>query len=186
MLNIFSVVRPLVDTFSVVRPLVDTRQRREVLVAVTAAYMLVQLSSLPVALSLPTLADYFSTSIDDAAWIIIVYLLMLGSLVLLSARLGDRYGHNRVFLAGLVASTIGSGLIALSQELWHVVMWRAVTGLGAAMVMGNANAILAATFGPEERGRAFAIPVTGARLGPSSVSPFSGCSCSSSAGGSSS
>ena len=148
-----------------VRPLVTTRQRREVLVAVTAAYMLVQLSSLPVALSLPTLAEYFGTSIDDAAWIVIIYLLMLGSLVLLSARLGDRYGHNRVFVVGLVASTVGSGLIALSQELWHVVVWRAVTGLGAAMVMGNANAILAATFGPEERGRAFAIPVTGARLG---------------------
>ena len=46
--------------------------------------MLVQLSSLPVALSLPTLAEYFGTSIDDAAWIVIIYLLMLGSLVLLS------------------------------------------------------------------------------------------------------
>ncbi len=105
-----------------------TRERREVLLALTAAYMLVQLSSLPVALSLPTLADYFNTSIADAAWIVVIYLLMLGSLVLLSARMGDRYGHNRVFFIGLVASTLGSGLIALSQELWHVIMWRAVTG----------------------------------------------------------
>ena len=148
-----------------VRPLVTTRQRREVLLALTAAYMLVQLSSLPVALSLPTLAEYFNTSIADAAWIVVIYLLMLGSLVLLSARMGDRYGHSRVFFVGLVASTLGSGLIALSQELWHVITWRAVTGLGAAMVMGNANAILAATFGPEERGRAFAIPITGSRFG---------------------
>ena len=142
-----------------------TRQRREVLLALTAAYMLVQLSSLPVALSLPTLAKYFDTTIVDAAWIVVIYLLMLGSLVLLSARLGDRYGHARVFFIGLVATTLGAGLIALSQELWHVVMWRAVTGIGSAMVMGNANAILAATFGPEERGRAFAIPITGARFG---------------------
>ena len=94
-----------------------TRQRREVLLAVTAAYMLVQLSSMPVALSLPTLAEYFDTGIDEAAWVVIVYLLMLGSAVLLAARLGDRYGHNRVFFIGIVASTIGSGLTALSQEL---------------------------------------------------------------------
>ena len=39
------------------------------MLAVTAAYMLVQLSSLPVALSLPALAKYFDTSIDDAAWV---------------------------------------------------------------------------------------------------------------------
>ena len=79
--------------------------------------MLVQLSSLPVALALPSLAEYFDTSIGDAAWIVIIYLLMLGSLVLLAARLGDRYGHARVFFLGILASTVGSGLIAVSQEL---------------------------------------------------------------------
>jgi len=127
--------------------------------------MLVQLSSLPVALSLPSLADYFETSLDEVAWVVIVYLLMLGSVVLLAARLGDRYGHVRVFFVGIVASTIGSGVTALSQELWHIVAFRALTGLGSAMILGNANAILAANFPPEQRGRAFAIPIMGSRLG---------------------
>lgn len=153
------------DLARVVRPLLASRERRKVLFALTSAYMLVQLSSLPVALSLPTLADHFGTSIDDAAWIVIVYLLMLGSLVLLGARLGDRFGHARIFFIGIVVTTIGSGLIALTQELWQIVVWRALTGLGSALVMGNANAILAATFGPEERGRAFAIPIIGSRFG---------------------
>ena len=133
--------------------------------SLTVAYMLTQLSSLPVAISLPTLANHFETTIDDAAWIVIIYLLMMGSLVLLAARLGDHYGHARVFFAGLLISTLGSGLIVLAQELWQVVMLRALTGLGSALVMGNANAILASTFDTGERGRAFAIPIIGARFG---------------------
>ena len=153
------------NALSVVRPLLASRKRREVLVALTGAYMLVQLSSLPVALALPTLAEYFNTGIEDAAWIVIIYLLMLGSMVMLAARLGDRYGHARVFFVGLLVSTAGSGLIALSTDLWQMVMWRAVTGFGSALIMGNANAILAATFSPNERGRAFAIPIIGARFG---------------------
>ena len=151
--------------FAVVRPLLSTPRRREVLLALTAAYMLVQLSSLPVALSIPTLAEDFGISVADAAWMVIIYLLMLGSLVLLAARLGDRYGHARVFFIGIVTTTVGSGLMALSQEFWQIVMWRGVTGLGSALVIGNANAILAATFHPDERGRAFAIPIIGSRFG---------------------
>ena len=147
------------------RPLVHSRGRRETLLALTAAYMLVQLSSLPVAIALPTIADAFDTGVDDAAWIVIIYLMMLGAFVLLGARMGDRFGHARIFFIGIVLSTVGSGLIALSQELWHIVGWRAIAGLGSAMVMGNANAILAANFAPNERGRAFAVPIIGARFG---------------------
>ena len=149
----------------VFRPLLVTRERREVLLALTSAYMLVQLSSLPVALSLPTLGEVFGVSISDAAWVVVMYLLVLGGFVLLAARLGDRYGHARIFFLGILASTIGSGLIALSQDLWQVVLWRGVAGLGSAMILGNSNAILAATFPPEERGRAFAVPIMGARFG---------------------
>ncbi len=150
---------------SAVTALLDNRRRRDTLLALTAAYMLVQLSSLPVAISLPTLAESFGAGVDDAAWIVIIYLMMLGAFVMLGARMGDRYGHARVFFLGIALSTVGSGLIAVSQELWHIVAWRAVAGLGAAMVMGNANAILAANFAPSERGRAFAIPIIGARFG---------------------
>lgn len=151
--------------FKVIGPLLSTPQRRRVLMGITAAYMLVQISSLPVALSLPALADYFDTGIDDAAWIVIAYLVMVGSLVLVAARLGDRFGHINVFFVGIAISFVGSAPMALSQELWQIVMWRGVTGLGAALVMGNANAILAVTFPQDQRARAFSIPIIGARFG---------------------
>ena len=146
-------------------PLLSTPQRRAVLIALSSAYMLVQLSSLPVALSLPTLAEHFNRGVDDAAWMVVLYLLTLGAFVMLGARLGDRYGHARVFFIGLVLSTLGSILIAASQSLLQVIIWRGLTGLGSALIMGNANAILAAAFPAEERGRAFSIPIVGARFG---------------------
>ncbi len=146
-------------------PLLSTPDRRAVLIALSSAYMLVQLSSLPVALSLPTLANYFGQGVDDAAWIVVLYLLALGAFVMLGARLGDRYGHARVFFIGLVLSTLGSILISVSTSLMQVIIWRGLTGLGSALIMGNANAILAAAFPAEERGRAFSIPIMGARFG---------------------
>ena len=151
--------------FSVIRPLLISRRRREVLLALTAAYMLVQISSFPIAISLPTIADYFGAGLDDAAWIVIMYLLVLGGFVMLGARAGDRYGHERVFFVGIVISTIGAVLVSVSGELWQVVLWRGFAGLGAGLIMGNANAILAVTFPPEERGRAFSVPIVGSRIG---------------------
>ena len=150
---------------TVLRPLVSTPQKRSILLGLSAAYLLVQISSLPIALSLPSLADHFETGVDDAAWIVIAYLVMVGSLVLLAARLGDRFGHINVFFAGMVIAFVASAPMALSQELWQIVIWRGLTGVGAALLMGNANAVLAATFPPDQRGRAFSIPIIGARFG---------------------
>lgn len=146
-------------------PLLTTPEKRAVLIALSSAYMLVQLSSLPVALSLPTLARYFGTGIDDSAWLVVIYLLMLGAFVMPAARLGDRYGHARLFFTGLVLSTAGSILISIAGSLLEVVIWRGLTGLGSALIMGNANAILAAAFPAQERGRAFSVPIMGARFG---------------------
>ena len=135
--------------FGEMHSLFNTRQRREVLVALTAAYMVVQLQSLPIALALPTLAEYFSTGIDDVALLVVIYLLMLGSLVLLMARLGDRLGHAKVFFTGLVITTVGAIGLSVTQDLWQMVALRGVTGVGAAMVTGNANALLAVEFTPD-------------------------------------
>jgi len=145
--------------------LMSSRTRKETMLGLSIAYIMVQLSSLPVALSLPTLSKYFNVSIEDTAWVVIIYLLTLGGLVMVSARLGDRYGHNKIFFIGIVISTIGAVLITLSQELWQIVLFRGMTGIGSALILGNSNAILAANFSPEERGRAFAIPIISARFG---------------------
>ena len=145
--------------------LLSTGRRRRVLSAMAAGHILTQMSSLPVALSVPTLGNHFGVGVGNAAWIVIIYLLALGSGALLGARLGDRFGHSKVYVAGVIASTLGAGLIIVAQSIWEVMAFRALSGVGAALMIGNANAILAATFPVNERGRAFAIPIMGSRLG---------------------
>lgn len=67
-------------------PLLTTLEKRAVLIALSAAYMLVQLASLPVGLSRPTPARHFGAGIDDSAWLVVIYLLILGAFVMRSPR----------------------------------------------------------------------------------------------------
>ena len=95
----------------------NTPARRQVLTAITGGQLLVQLSSLPVTLALPSMARSFGTDLEEAAWIVILNLLVLGSTVLLGARLGDKFGHPKVFFIGTIIITVGAVAIASSQTL---------------------------------------------------------------------
>ena len=147
------------------KEVVNSPERRQVLIAMTGGQLLVQLSSLPVTLALPSIARDFGYGINDAAWIIIANLLVLGSTVFLGARLGDRFGHPRVFFIGIIIITAGAVGIVAAQDMMQVIVLRGLQGLGAGLIHGNGNAMLAFAFPPAERGRAYAFPITGSRVG---------------------
>ncbi len=147
------------------REVLDTPARRQTLLALSSTFLLVQVASFPVALSLPSIANDFLIDVETAAWILVAELLTLGATVFLAAKLGDRYGHNRVFFLGIVITTLGAVAAGFSMTFTQLLIFRGIQGIGAALVTGNANVILAATFAPAERGRAFAVPITAARAG---------------------
>ena len=140
-------------------------ERRQVLIAMTGGQLLVQLSSLPVTLALPSIARDFGYSVGDVSWIVIANLLVLGSTVFLGARLGDRFGHPKVFFIGTIIITLGAVGIVAAQDLMQVIVLRGIQGFGAGLIHGNGNAMLAFAFPQEERGRAYAFPSTGSRIG---------------------
>ena len=72
------------------RELASSKQRRETLWALGLGHLLVQATFQPVTLTIPSVAEYFGVDIDDAAWSVIIRLLVLGSTVFLAARLGER------------------------------------------------------------------------------------------------
>jgi MFS family permease len=155
----------ILDFLSNYREILSTDGRRKVILALASAFLLVQVASFPIALMLPSLATDFNITITTAAWIMVSELLLLGSTVFLAAKLGGRYGHNQAFFIGIIVATLGAGGAGFAQTFEQLLIFRGVQGVGAAFVTGNANAILAGYFGPTERARAYALPISAARFG---------------------
>ncbi|MCH8350882.1 MAG: MFS transporter [Chloroflexi bacterium] len=135
------------------------------MIALASTQLLVQLSSMPIALTIPSVARHFDVDVAQAAWLVIIRLLLLGSTVFLAARLGEKYGHARVYLIGAVVLCVGSTMAATSLSFNQLLFWSGLVGIGGALITANSNAILAMVFDNTERGRAFAVPVVAARLG---------------------
>ena len=164
-MNIFLVMLQRMNVLNTFRELGTNRQRRETMIALASTQMLVQLSSMPVALTIPSLARHFDVEVSQAAWTVVFRLLMLGSTVFLSARIGEKYGHVRVFFIGAVVLCVGSVFSAASLSLNQLIFWSGIAGVGGGLITANSNALLVMVFGPEERGRAFSVPVVSARFG---------------------
>jgi EmrB/QacA subfamily drug resistance transporter len=105
-----------------------------------------------VTIALPTMQESLDTTIEGVQWIVNVYALALGSLILLSGALGDVLGLRRTFNSGIVLFTIGNLLCAIAPALWFLLLGRAVTGVGAAFMIPGSLAVINSSFRSQERG----------------------------------
>jgi MFS family permease len=85
--------------------------------------------------ALPTLAEAFAASFQDAQWVVLAYLLATTTLIVSVGRLGDIAGRRRLLVAGTVVFTAASGLCGAASELWLLIAARAAQGAGAAVMM---------------------------------------------------
>ncbi|MGC5287421.1 MFS transporter [Micromonospora sp. DT231] len=79
-------------------------------------------------------------------WVPSAYTLMVASVVLSAATLGNRYGRKRVFAAGVIAMIVGAAVVAGAPTVAWVIVGQLVAGLGGALILPNSLAILGATF----------------------------------------
>jgi len=122
----------------------------------------------------PTIAEYFSVELSLAQWVPMIYPLVISSLLLFYGRLGDIIGYKRVYLTGLAGFTVASALCGISylfSTIHWLILFRAIQGITAGMMMGVPYAIITASFPPEERGKAMGINAisisAGLAIGPS-------------------
>ena len=106
--------------------------------------------------ALPAITGHFRLALADVQWLVVCYVLVYGSLMLVCGKLGDLFGHRRIFRTGLVLSAIGCALCALAPD-WPLFLWaRAAQGIGTALALSCAPALATAVYPPGERLKALA------------------------------
>lgn len=115
------------------------------------------IDSTVVLLALVPIAKDLHADYVTIVWVVVAYLLANTSMVLTFGRLGDAYGRKKIYNTGFVVFTIGSLLSALSQSGLQLVAFRALQGIGSAMMLSNSLAIISEAFPVNERGRALGI-----------------------------
>lgn len=125
-----------------------------VLSLTSVASLMVALDLLVVSTALSTIRLDLDASIEQLQWTVTAYGLSFAGLLMAGAALGDRYGRRRVFTIGLGLFAAASAGCALSSGAGTLITARAVQGVGAALTLPLAVALLTAAIPAERRGRA--------------------------------
>src|SRR5438477_6682444 len=121
---------------------VDNRTRWLALYVLCLATLMIVLDVTIVNVALPSIRTDLGFSVTSLAWVLNAYLLTYGGCLLLGGRLGDLFGHRRLFLAGIVLFTLASLACGLSNSQGLLVGARAVQGLGGAVVSAIALSLI--------------------------------------------
>lgn len=143
---------------------------RWILGAVATALFCVQIDYFAMNLALPRMAEELGGTATDLQWVISVYMLTLGAFMVPAGRIGDIFGRRRALLTGIALFGIASVLCAIAPWAWMVIAFRAVQGLGAALIFPVSVSVLTNAF-PAARssqaiGLAYGISGLGNAAGP--------------------
>jgi len=128
-----------------------------VLTALSLSILLSSLSTSIVNVALAQLALSFHTTMQAVQWVVLSYLLAITVLIVSVGRLGDIIGRRRLLLLGLLIFVIASGLCAIAPYLWLLMAARALQGLGAAVMLALAMALVGEVLPKEKTGSAMGL-----------------------------
>ena len=114
---------------------------------------IVYLDQTAVTVALPTIQTAFEASLGGLQWVVDIYILTLGTLLLIGGALGDRYGRVRVYIMGMAIFVATSIACGAAPSLGILLGARAAQGIGGALLVPAGLAIINATVAPERRGR---------------------------------
>jgi EmrB/QacA subfamily drug resistance transporter len=136
----------------------DSRTRWLALLILCLGDLMIVLDVTIVGVALPSIQEDLGFSDEGLAWVVNAYLITFGGFLLLGGRLGDLFGHRRLFLAGIALFTVASAICGFSTSQEMLVVARAVQGLGGAVVSAVALSLMMTLFTePAERAKAMGI-----------------------------
>ena len=139
-------------------PITDLRRRWLALYVLCLASLMIVLDVTIVGVALPSIRTDLGFSETSLAWVVNGYLLTYGGFLLLGGRLGDLFGHRRLFIAGISAFTLASLACGLAETQWFLVAARSVQGVGGAVASAVSLSLMMNLFTePGERAKAMGI-----------------------------
>lgn len=147
--------------------------RRLILFAIIITSFINPFLGAAINVALPAISEEFSMGAIGISWVSMAFLLSSAVFLVPLGKLADIKGRKRVFLAGNILIAVSSILCALSLTGDLLILFRAVQGIGSAMVFGTGIAIITSVYPPTERGKAIGYTVTSVYIGLS-LAPFLG------------
>ncbi|TMM20707.1 MAG: MFS transporter, partial [Actinobacteria bacterium] len=137
---------------------IDSDKRWIALYVLCLGSLMIVLDATIVNVALPSIQADLGFSQASLAWVVNAYLLTFGGFLLLGGRLGDLYGHRRLFLIGLSVFTLASLACGLATTQGFLIVARAVQGVGGAVVSAVALSLIMTLFHqPADRAKAMGV-----------------------------
>jgi EmrB/QacA subfamily drug resistance transporter len=136
----------------------DTRTRWLALIVLCLGDLMIVLDVTIVGVALPSIREDLGFSEESLAWVVNAYLIAFGGFLLLGGRLGDLFGHRRLFVVGIALFTVASTVCGLATSQGMLVAARATQGVGGAIVSAVALSLTMTLFTePAERAKAMGV-----------------------------
>lgn len=136
---------------------ISPRRRTAVLVTMLLALVLVVAGVSMMTVAVPSLTAALGASPSDVQWIVDGYTVALAALLLPAGAFGDRFGRRRALVLGIAIFGVASAASAMSGSASTLIAWRALTGVGAALIMPGTLSTITSVFPPEGRAKAVGV-----------------------------
>lgn len=125
--------------------------------ALVIGFFMILVDSTIVSIANPAILRDLDADITSVLWVTSAYLLAYAVPLLITGRLGDRFGPKNVYMVGLVVFTLASLWCGFAGDITMLIAARAVQGLGAALMTPQTMAVITRIFPPKQRGAAMGL-----------------------------
>ena len=125
--------------------------------AMVIGFFMILVDNTIVSVATPAIARELRADVSTVIWVTSAYLLAYAVPLLVTGRLGDRFGPKNVYLIGLTIFTLASLWCGLTNDIEMLIVARVVQGVGASLMTPQTMAVITRTFAPANRGSAMAL-----------------------------
>lgn len=137
-----------------------------IVITVITAALLELIDSTVVNVALNQIMGNLGATLEDVAWVVTAYAVANVIILPMNGWLSARFGRRNYFAFSIILFTLASFLCGNADNIWELIIFRFIQGIGGGALLSTSQSILFETFKPEERGMATAIFGVGVVLGP--------------------